>query len=326
MKELLIVIPSFISIQINTNKLISESRKVMGQLIYLAAPNKEKSKDELITSKFAGNSCSMQGWRKSMEDAHVMYSDDQLSLFAVFDGHGGSEVAKYCGKNVVDVFKSIEKEKSGNIKDALIETFLKLDENMLKEAGQKELREFKDNPEGEMLAGCTANVAVLVNGELYVANAGDSRAVINSGGIAVEMSIDHKPDDKDEQDRIQSAGGFISEGRVNGNLNLSRALGDFEYKRDAALEPKQQIITCYPDVRVRQITPNDEFLIMGCDGIWETKSNQEMVDYIKEKLQKGFDAGTVLEHLLDDLCAVDSLSAAGKGCDNMSSVLIIFKH
>lgn len=297
----------------------------MGQLIYLSAPNKEKSKDELVTEKFKAASCSMQGWRKSMEDSHVMYHEDAFTFFAVFDGHGGSEVAKYAAKNVIGVFKGTDHYKAGNIKDALIETFLKLDENMLKEAGQKELREYKDNPDGEMMAGCTANVGVFFNGELYVANAGDSRAVINGGGIAAEMSVDHKPDDKDEQERIESAGGFITDGRVNGNLNLSRALGDFEYKRDTALEPKRQIITSYPDVRIRQIIPTDEFLIMGCDGIWETKSNQEMVDYIKEKLSKGFEPGVILEHLLDDLCAVDSLSAAGKGCDNMSSILVLFK-
>jgi len=52
------------------------------------------------------------------------------------------------------------------------------------------------------------------------------------------MSIDHKPDNKEEKDRIEKAGGFVSEGRVNGNLNLSRALGDLEYKKDENLKPE----------------------------------------------------------------------------------------
>ena len=82
------------------------------------------------------------------------------------------------------------------------------------------------------LAGCTANVALLNSNELYVANAGDSRAVLCNKGKAIELSEDHKPDNEKEKDRIIKAGGFISDGRVNANLNLSRAIGDFEYKKD----------------------------------------------------------------------------------------------
>lgn len=65
---------------------------------------------------------------------------------------------------------------------------------------------------------------------MYVANSGDSRSVLCSKDIPFPMSQDHKPDDKIELDRIRAAGGFVAEGRVNGNLNLSRAMGDFEYK------------------------------------------------------------------------------------------------
>lgn len=67
---------------------------------------------------------------------------------------------------------------------------------------------------------------------VYVANAGDSRAYIYSGKKVVELSKDHKPDDELERKRIEGAGGFVLEGRVNGNLNLSRAIGDLEYKKN----------------------------------------------------------------------------------------------
>ena len=80
-------------------------------------------------------------------------------------------------------------------------------------------------------AGCTANVAMIYKDELIVANAGDSRSVLFSNGEAVEMSEDHKPDLPGEKDRIIKAGGFVSDGRVNANLNLSRAIGDLEYKK-----------------------------------------------------------------------------------------------
>ena len=72
---------------------------------------------------------------------------------------------------------------------------------------------------------------------------------------------------------MRKAGGFISEGRINGNLNLSRAIGDLEYKKNSDLKPEEQLISAYPDVTERDLESDDEFILMGCDGIWETLSN-----------------------------------------------------
>lgn len=69
-----------------------------------------------------------------------------------------------------------------------------------------------------------------------------------------------------EKARITAAGGFVDFGRVNGNLALSRAVGDFEFKKSADLPPEQQIVTAFPDVAVHTITEDDEFLIVACDG------------------------------------------------------------
>lgn len=80
-------------------------------------------------------------------------------------------------------------------------------------------------------SGCTAVVALVSGRDLYVANAGDSRCVVCRNGKAIEMSFDHKPEDEEESDRIQKAGGKVTlDGRVNGGLNLSRAIGDHAYK------------------------------------------------------------------------------------------------
>lgn len=83
---------------------------------------------------------------------------------------------------------------------------------------------------GKSFAGATATVILVTRTEIYCANAGDSRTVIAKAGNAREMSEDHKPDNAGEIARIQRAGGFVEDGRVNGMLALSRALGDFEYK------------------------------------------------------------------------------------------------
>ena len=79
-------------------------------------------------------------------------------------------------------------------------------------------------------AGCTATVVLITSTDIICANAGDSRTVLCKSGTAVELSQDHKPDDPSERSRIYKAGGFVEDGRVNGMLALSRALGDFEYK------------------------------------------------------------------------------------------------
>lgn len=69
-----------------------------------------------------------------------------------------------------------------------------------------------------------------------------------------------------EKARITAAGGFVDFGRVNGNLALSRAIGDFEFKKSAELAPEQQIVTAYPDVMVHDLADDDEFLVLACDG------------------------------------------------------------
>ena len=92
-------------------------------------------------------------------------------------------------------------------------------------------------------AGCTANVAFMKGNILYVANAGDSRGVLcRSGGIAYALSEDHKPQSATELSRIHAAGGFVNDvGRVNGNLNLSRSLGDLKYKQVPDVPPEAQV-------------------------------------------------------------------------------------
>jgi serine/threonine protein phosphatase PrpC len=80
--------------------------------------------------------------------------------------------------------------------------------------------------------GCTANVLLITPQKFYVANAGDSRSVLSRSGKAIALSEDHKPESEVEKTRITKANGTISNGRVNGGLNLSRSLGDFFYKSD----------------------------------------------------------------------------------------------
>ena len=88
------------------------------------------------------------------------------------------------------------------------------------------------------------------NNKLFVGNIGDSRCIACCSGLAEALSIDHKPGDALERDRIENAGGFVEFNRVNGNLALSRAFGDFAFKNNIELPQERQMISMKPDVVV----------------------------------------------------------------------------
>lgn len=179
-------------------------------------------------------------------------------------------------------------------------------------------------------SGCTAVVGLLRASTLYVANAGDSRCVVCRDGQAVEMSFDHKPEDEPEMKRIEAAGGKVTpDGRVNGGLNLSRAIGDHTYKTRKALPLQEQMISPVPDIRTLKLdAKRDSFIILACDGIWNSLSSQETVDFVQERLSKleSKDPSTaelrgICEQLFDHCLAPDTVGD-GTGCDNMTAVLV----
>ena len=295
--------------------------------IYLGKPNLAKDSHIGENQIMKYGVSAMQGWRLNMEDAHITNLDlpNGNALFAVFDGHGGQEVAKFCGKYFTGELTKNENYIKANYKVALEETFLKMDSILMGENAMDLLKEFRSEAEGHTFAGCTANVVLVTKTEIYCANAGDSRAYVclkNSQVIA--LSTDHKPDVETERVRIHNAGGYVSEGRVNDNLNLTRAIGDLEYKKNASLKPEQQIISAFPDVVVKTIDKNLNFMLVGCDGIWETLTAAEICKIAEMRLNgKQMSLSGICEELLDKLVAPST--SEGTGCDNMSLILVQFK-
>ncbi|VDN97573.1 unnamed protein product [Rodentolepis nana] len=196
---------------------------------------------------------------------------------------------------------------------------------------------------------------------LYVANAGDSRAVLCRSGTAVELSEDHKPEDPPERARINAAGGTVTaDGRVNDGLNLSRAIGDHVYKQRSDLRMWDQMISALPDVTRTELVPGaDEFLVIACDGIWNAMTSQAVVDFIRERLHTDTSAAQkvtesekeeskeedektsekeekvevdrtspqflakICEELFDSCLATNTLGD-GTGCDNMTCLILRF--
>lgn len=175
-------------------------------------------------------------------------------------------------------------------------------------------------------SGCTAVVALLHDKELFVANAGDSRCVVCRNGKALEMSFDHKPEDQIEFDRIQKAGGRVTlDGRVNGGLNLSRAIGDHGYKMNKKLPPEEQMISALPDIKKVTIGPDDDFMVLACDGIWNFMTSEDVVEFVQERIRDPTKQLSEICEEMFDYCLAPHTKGDGTGCDNMTAIIVQFK-
>ncbi|ORX59423.1 PP2C-domain-containing protein [Hesseltinella vesiculosa] len=284
----------------------------MGQT--LSEPVTEKHTTNGLSKRVMYGASCMQGWRISMEDAHTTipeYNGTLTSFFAVYDGHGGSEVAKYSGSHLYKRILDSKAYHDGHIRGAMKEGYLGIDEDLRADPQYKNVG-----------SGCTAVAALITkDNDLYVANAGDSRAVLSVEGRGIALSQDHKPTNEKETRRIEKAGGHVEFGRVNGNLALSRALGDFEFKARPRLSPEEQMVTADPDIICHRITKKDDFIILACDGIWDCMTNQEAVSFIRTELAKRTTLDKICEKIMDH-CLAGETDTNGYGCDNMTVVIV----
>ncbi len=132
----------------------------------------------------------------------------------------------------------------------------------------------------------------------------------------------------EEKKRIEAAGGFVEENRVKGILNLSRSLGDVEYKGDSSLPVHKQMIVAFPEVRSIKRNSDQDFLILACDGIWDCMTSQEAVDYVHEDLAKNTETNpdyrlsNTIANMFEKNVAEEIHSSNGIGCDNMTCVIV----
>ncbi|KAH3677069.1 hypothetical protein WICMUC_001975 [Wickerhamomyces mucosus] len=313
----------------------------MGQILSQPVTTKhsESNQDKFLAYGLS----SMQGWRINMEDAHTTIlnldtvktkqhddvendddDDDEAkkeqeqerqtsapnAFFGVYDGHGGDAIAKFTGDNLFRIVKNQEEYSKGNFNLALKNAFLAADREILQNDVLKNDQ-----------SGCTATTVLVDGNRIVCANAGDSRTVLSVNGYAKPLSYDHKPNNEGEHARICAAGGFVDIGRVNGNLALSRAIGDFDFKKSTDLPAEEQIVTAFPDVIEHDITSNDEFIVLACDGIWDCLSSQQVVEIVRRGINDSKTLVEIAEGLVD-ICLAPTSGGSGIGCDNMSVVIV----
>ena len=296
---------------------------------FLDKPVVKKETHNVEGNGLRAGAAAMQGWRVTMEDAHTLVVGmDGLpdhSFFAVYDGHGGDMVAKHAGKHMlgkilateewkeyVDVSDKTTQHAAAMIGDALRQAFFDCDTDM---------RRKPEVERGEDHSGCTAVAAIVSPSHIVVANAGDSRCVLAKGGNMIPMSFDHKPYHAEETERIEKAGGCVSMRRVNGDLAVSRALGDFNYKQTPGIGPAEQPISSEADIKIEIRDGYEEFLVIACDGIWDVMDNDEVTDYVRENLLHYEDPSFPISNAACDI--VDTCLVKGSR-DNMSAMVIAF--
>ncbi|GMM36174.1 type 2C protein phosphatase [Saccharomycopsis crataegensis] len=238
--------------------------------------------------------------------------DEQVSFFAVFDGHGGSRVALFSGEHLPQILRDhselIQKKQYAK---ALQDSFLACDRAILDDPAMK-----NDS------SGCAATSILCTPSKLVCANSGDSRIVLSIDGQAKAMSYDHKPSNEGEKARIVAAGGFVDVGRVNGNLALSRCIGDFDFKKSPNLPPEEQIVTAFPDIIEHTLDyAHDEFIILACDGIWDCLTSQQCVELVRRGIHERLSLTEISEKIID-VCVAPNSMGTGIGCDNMSIIVV----
>ncbi|XP_069003424.1 protein phosphatase, Mg2+/Mn2+ dependent, 1Na (putative) [Embiotoca jacksoni] len=259
---------------------------------------------------------SMQGWRAQMEDAHTCMPElkgelKDWSYFAVFDGHAGTTVAQYCSRNLLDHILATggvkPDEDPEQVKEGIREGFLDIDRHMYKLARQ-------DNWDR---SGSTAAAVMISPSHIYFINCGDSRTLLCHNSQVVFYTEDHKPFNPREKERIQNAGGSVTLQRVNGSLAVSRALGDFDFKEVDWRPQTEQLVSPEPEVYELARTPEDEFLILACDGVWDAIGNEELCAFVRSRLQVCDDLREICTQVID-LCLYKG------SLDNISIIIVCF--
>lgn len=247
-----------------------DGNPALDRLLVLPAPvavRRRLQEDDSAMPRVAAGWADMCGRRQEMQDAMVVVPAYQglahQHLAAVYDGHSGAATSALLARRVPAVLAS------------------QLCQHRPCAALRECYRALNDDVALCALPDGSAALTALVRGStLYVASTGDSRAVLCRAGCAVPLTHDHKPTDPAEQERIRRCGGFVSDnGRVNGILAVSRAIGD------SALQP---CVTWEPELVAHPLLPrDDEFVILACDGVWDVLTSQQAVTLLRDVRDPG---------------------------------------
>ena len=233
--------------------------------------------------------------RQEMEDFHcikqALGKRPNLSYFAIFDGHGGKDVASFLSINLhhflIDEINNINfgtngEENISNIIESIKSAFMKIDQNILanenftNDVGSTATLIFiYYNNLNENILNNNDNGNKNVERTLICANIGDSNGYLITKSNISQITKPHKCEDTSEVQRIKGTGGIVFQGRIFGKLILTRTLGDKEMKKYGVIP--------VPDFYTKKIEKDDLFVIIASDGIWDVINEEELYKMGNEK-------------------------------------------
>ncbi|XP_065870955.1 probable protein phosphatase 2C 38 isoform X2 [Euphorbia lathyris] len=231
----------------------------------------------------------------------LLESGPQGTFVGVYDGHGGPEAARFVNEHLFQNIKKFATETHGMSADVINKAFLATEEAFLSLVQQQ----WQIKPQLASVGACCL-VGIVCSGLLYIANAGDSRAVLGrldralKEVRAVQVSIEHNASIESVREELHSLHPDDPQivvlkhkvWRVKGLIQVSRSIGDAylkrsEFNREPLLakfrlpEPfDRPILKAEPTISVKKVHPEDQFLILASDGLWEHLTNQEAVDIV----------------------------------------------
>lgn len=280
------------------------------------------------------------------------YDLNELNLKSKIDDEAFTTIYKFKGKNGLNFYEDESSSSINDIKE------MNLDEIFFKKGGKQNAAlnklpsfdevfyedtlniKFEDNNENilnrdkneeinknnfisnEM--GTTANIMLIKNNKIYIANVGDSLSIMYKNKKAYNLNREHQIVIKEERDRVLKSGANIVGYRINGMLNLTRAIGDLIFKKNKEKKIHEQSVISIPEITVIEETEDIDFIIMGCDGVWDCVKRQNVCEFIYKEIKENpkKKLSDILEVIFDK--CVSKASGVVLGTDNMSCIIIQF--
>ncbi|CAE6042063.1 unnamed protein product [Arabidopsis arenosa] len=248
------------------------------------------------------------GRRESMEDTHFlmphMCNEESIHLFAIFDGHRGAAAAEFSAQVLPGLIQSLSSTSAG---EALSQAFVRTDLAFRQELDSH--RQSKRVSQKDWHPGCTAIASLLVENKLFVANVGDSRAILCRAGHPFALSKAHLATCIDERNRVIGEGGriewLVDTWRVApAGLQVTRSIGDDDLK---------PAVTAEPEISETILSADDEFLVMASDGLWDVVNDEEVIGIIRDTVKE------------PSMCSKRlATEAAARGSGDNITVIVVF--